>query len=222
MDCVLVRLRNRDCLALVEVDQDQRLRCSHHQLVVAGTVGRQLVGHARPPDPRHADVHLDQVVEDRRSQVLDVAGTHDELLALFADVHAEQAEVTVVLDPCQVEIGQVTAVVNDSLCVGVREADPCLCAELEGRLLLHVRITSRTSSRLRSINSGESASRLRRSRGSVFDGRTFMCHCSASTDRPSRCETLPSGPNRSLSSCSFKATSSTGVLSSPVMKYCSL
>src|SRR4029077_16537960 len=156
--------------------------------------------------------------EDRGGEVLDVARAHDELLALVADIHPEQVEVPVVLDPREVEVGQVAPVVDDPLRVRVREADACLRAEPEGRLLLHVRITSRTSSRLRSIRSGESASRLRRSRGSVFDCLCYMCPGPASTDKPPRCETVPSGPNRSLSSCSFKATSSTGVFSSPVMK----
>ena len=62
---------------------------------------------------------------------------------------------------------------------------------------------SSTSSRLRSMSSSESASRLSRSSGSVFDGRTFRCQSSASTEIPSRCETLPSAPKRSLISWSF-------------------
>src|ERR671936_548961 len=37
-------------------------------------------------------------------------------------------------------------------------------------------MTPSTSSRFRSISSLERASRLRRSSGSVFDGRTFKCH----------------------------------------------
>ena len=42
-------------------------------------------------------------------------------------------------------------------------------------------MTASASSRLRSISSGVRASRLRRSSGSVLDGRTFMCQSSAST-----------------------------------------
>ena len=83
----------------------------------------------------------------------------------------------------------------------------------------YARMTASTSSRLASISSCERASRFSRSSGSVFDGRTFMCQSSASTDRPSRCETRPSGPKRSFSSWSFTATSATRVLISPVRKY---
>src|SRR5262249_37654554 len=83
------------------------------------------------------------------------------------------------------------------------------------------RMTSSTSSPFRPISSWESASRFSRSSGSVFDGLTFMCQSSASTDTPSRWDTRPSAPNRSFSSCSLRATSGTGVFSSPVMKYCS-
>ena len=42
----------------------------------------------------------------------------------------------------------------------------------------HERISSSTSSRLRSISSSESASRLSRRSGSVFDGRTLKCQSS--------------------------------------------
>jgi hypothetical protein len=52
----------------------------------------------------------------------------------------------------------------------------------------------------------------------VFEGRTFMCQSSASTEIPSRCETVPSPQKRSFSSCSLTATSGTGVFISPVMK----
>ena len=48
------------------------------------------------------------------------------------------------------------------------------------------RIRPRTSSRRRSMSSTEASdSRLRRSSGSVFEGRTLKCHCSKSTDTPS-------------------------------------
>ena len=53
-------------------------------------------------------------------------------------------------------------------------------------------ISASTSSRLRSISSRERASRLRRSSGSVFDGRTLKCQSSAVTEIPSRCEISPS------------------------------
>ena len=55
----------------------------------------------------------------------------------------------------------------------------------------------------------------------MFEGRTFMCQSAASIEMPSRWETSPSLPNRSLISWSFTATSSTGTLISPVRKYVS-
>src|SRR5262249_49862324 len=189
------------------------------QDVVSRTIGGELCRRARPADLRHPHVHLDQIVEHRRREVLDRARAHDELLSLFADVHPKQPEIAVVLDAREVEVGEVAAVVDDALCVRVREADPRLRGEPERRLLLQLRITSSTSSRLRSIKPRDSASRLSRSSGSVFEGRTFMCQSGDMTERPSRCETSPSGPKRSFSSCSLSATSATGVLSSPVMKY---
>ena len=57
----------------------------------------------------------------------------------------------------------------------------------------HERISASTSSRFSSMSSAESASRFRRSSGSVFDGRTLKCQSSKSTEIPSRCETPPSG-----------------------------
>ena len=68
----------------------------------------------------------------------------------------------------------------------------------------YARMTASTSSRFRSISSCERASRLRRSSGSVFDGRTLKCQSSASTETPSRCETSPSRPKRSFSSCELQ------------------
>ena len=79
-------------------------------------------------------------------------------------------------------------------------------------------MTASTSSRFRSMTSWERASRLSRRSGSVFDGRTLKCQSSASIEIPSRCETSPSPPKRSLISWSFTATSETGTLSSPVRK----
>ena len=102
----------------------------------------------------------------------------------------------------------VPAVVDDALRVGVREAHARERRVLErrspspsrgrARADPHERSTSITSSRLRSMSSSERASRFRRSSGSVFDGRTFRCQSSASIEMPSRCETRPSRPNRSL------------------------
>ena len=52
----------------------------------------------------------------------------------------------------------------------------------------HAWMSASTSSRFCSISSCERASRFRRRRGSVFDGRTLKCQSSASTEIPSRCE----------------------------------
>src|SRR4051794_25556631 len=173
----------------------------------------ELVGHARPPNLRDPDVDLELVVETSRSEVLDVVRPHHEFAA---GLPMQQPEGAQVLDAGEVEVGAVAAVVDDPLRVGVREADAS--PGREGVLAAHERITSSTSSRFRSISSSEVASRLRRSKGSVFEGRTLKCQSSKSTEIPSRCEMRPSA-YRSFSSCSFSATSGTGVLSSPVMKY---
>src|SRR5262245_40752797 len=169
-----------------------------------------LVRRARPSDACEAHVDVDQVVEHGRREILDRERAHDEFLALRADVHAEHAELAVVLDARAIEVREVAAVVDDPLCVRVGEADARSDRELERRLLAQLRITSSTSSRLRSISSCDIASRFSRNSGSVFDGRTFMCQSSASTESPSRCDTLPSPPKRSLSSWSLSATSLTG------------
>ena len=55
-------------------------------------------------------------------------------------------------------------------------------AELE---VGHPRMTSRTSSRFCSMSSSDRASRLRRSSGSVFEGRTLKCQSSNATETPS-------------------------------------
>jgi hypothetical protein len=59
------------------------------------------------------------------------------------------------------------------------------------RLPTYERIRESTSSRFSAIVASESASRLRRKSGSVFDGRTLKCQSSKSTERPSRCEMRP-------------------------------
>ena len=115
-----------------EVDEDEGLLRGHHQHVVVVLVGGELVAHARAPDPRDADEDLDQVVEAGRREVLDRVRAHDELV--LARARLEQAEVTVVLDPRGVEVGQVAAVVDDPLRVGVGEADARERRVLERRL----------------------------------------------------------------------------------------
>src|SRR5262249_32166046 len=61
----------------------------------------------------------------------------------------------------------------------------------QGRLY-QLRISAITSSRFLAIISGVVASRLRRSSGSVFDGRTLKCQSAYSTDRPSSLYWWPS------------------------------
>src|SRR5207237_5949263 len=89
----------------------------------------EVVRHARAPDPGNAAEHLDLVVEDGRSEVLDGVRTHDELPAVLAVV--QQAEPAQVLDPGEVEVRVVTAVVDDALRVRVREPNARPCRELE-------------------------------------------------------------------------------------------
>src|SRR5204862_7211742 len=153
----------------------------HHQLVVRNPIGREREGDARASESRDTHEDLDLVIEYRGGEVLDVVRAHDEVARLAPPL--EEAERAEVLDAGEVEVGVVAAVVDDPLRVGVREADARPCAELEGRL--HERISSSTSSRLRSISSWDVASRLRRRSGSVFEGRTLKCQSSKSIEMPS-------------------------------------
>ena len=61
-------------------------------------------------------------------------------------------------------------------------------------VVAHERITPSTSSRRLSISASLWASRLRRSSGSVFDGRTLKRQLSCSIVMPSRCEMRAPGP----------------------------
>ena len=92
----------------------------------------RIVRHAGAPDALRADEHLEEVVEARGRLVDDAGSTHDELGV--AQVEPEQVEMAVVFDPGVVEIGQIPAVVDDSLRIGVREPDPSKRGELERRL----------------------------------------------------------------------------------------
>src|SRR3954462_82582 len=201
-------------LPLREVDVDERLVRGDHQQLVGKAIGGEGERDTRAPEPRDAHEDLNLVVEHRGREVLDLVRPHHEVARLTAPL--QQTERAEVLDPGEVEVGVVAAVVHDPLGVGVREADAGSRAELEGRL--HERITSSTSSRFSSIRASDVASRLSRSSGSVLEGRTLKCQSSKSTEIPSRWDTRPSA-YCSFSSCSFSATSGTGVLSSPVMKY---
>ena len=120
-------------LPVVVVDQHVHLGRGHHQRAPrrpAEPVGGVLVGDARAADPGDADEHLEQVVEARRRVVLDVRGAHHELGPPGADL----AEPPVVLGARQVEVGQIAAVVDDALRVGVRERHPRVDREPKRRL----------------------------------------------------------------------------------------
>src|SRR5436853_369439 len=95
-DRVAEPLRDLACFALLEVDEDERLRRGDHEDVVARAVRGGLVRRARAADARDADEHLELVVEDRGRVVRDRAGTHDELHAGLADLHPEHAQLAVV------------------------------------------------------------------------------------------------------------------------------
>jgi hypothetical protein len=79
-----------------------------------------VVREARPADLLDAHERLDQVVEARGGVVLEHGGAHHELAA----VEVDRAEVPVVLRPRVVEVGEVAAVVDDPLRVGVGEPHP--------------------------------------------------------------------------------------------------
>ena len=101
----------------------------HHQLVVLDTVGRYLVHGAGAAEPRNPDEDFEQVVETGGREVLDVRGAHHELVV---GLELQQTEMSVVLDPSEVEVGGVTAVVDDALRVRVREADRVKAEYLKG------------------------------------------------------------------------------------------
>ena len=135
--------------------------------------------------------------------VLDRGRTHDELGAL--DVHRRGSQVAVVLCPGVVEVGEVAAVVDDSLRVRVREPDagergvlerrPAVgdAAELErvadagmsGADELEDLVTLLLHHLHRQRLEVQAEERL------VFEGRTLKCQSSKSTEIPSRCEIRP-------------------------------
>ncbi len=79
-----------------------------------------VVRDARGPDPLDAHEDLQQIVEPRARDVLDVDRAHREVDV--TEVHA--SEVTMVLGASDVEVRHVAAVVDDPLCVGLGEPDP--------------------------------------------------------------------------------------------------
>src|SRR5207247_1751017 len=78
--------------------------------------------------------HLDLVVEHGRREVLDGVRPHHEVAAVDG---AEQAELPEVLDPGQVEVRVVAAVVDDALGVRVGEPDARARREAERRVVRH-------------------------------------------------------------------------------------
>src|SRR6476619_2664273 len=111
------------------VDQDDGLARRHQELVVGETDLDALVGRAGTPEAAHADEALEQVVEAGRRVVLDARSANHALRA----VHAQTAEVPVVLRSRVVEVRQVAAVVDDALRIRVREPDARQRRVLEGR-----------------------------------------------------------------------------------------
>ena len=118
--------------ALGDADQHHRLLGRAHEHVVVDPVGAELVAEARDADPLRPDEHLEEVVEAGRRLVDDGRDAHDEVLA--DGLVAEEPEVALVLNAGEVEVGQIAAVVDDSLGVRVREADALEGRELERRL----------------------------------------------------------------------------------------
>ena len=130
-DRVAVGLRDRNGPPPGQIHEDEGLLRRAHELVVVSPDGAELTRDARPPDLRRPDEHLQQVVEPRRCLVQDTPRPHDEVV--LAAVGHEQAQVPVVFDSREVEVGKVAPVVDDSLCVRVREANPRVGREFEGR-----------------------------------------------------------------------------------------
>src|SRR6185312_7979734 len=95
-------LGDRHRAAHRDVDQNDGLGRRHHELVVGKADRDALVGRAGTPEAAHADEALEQVVEAGRRVILDARSTHHELRA----VHAQTAEVPVVLRSRVVEVGQ--------------------------------------------------------------------------------------------------------------------
>ena len=164
----------------------------------------------------HADERLDQVVEPGGREILDSGGAHHELRPTTPERRGAGGT--------RFERGRSTggSARNRRPCASVSENQTRVSAEYlnGGRLSVsrpssglcsrrQARITPSTSSRFSTIRGSESASRFRRSRGSVLDGRTLKCQSSESIERPSRCETRALGRVALLSSWSLAATSAT-------------
>ena len=179
------------------VDQHHHLPCAREQVAGLAVVHGELVAPRRPADLRGAHEDLDLVVEAGRGLVLALRLAHHELEPLRERM--QELQVALVLDARAVAVGEVAAVVDDRLGVGLVEADAQPRGEPEGRPrsrrpCAHERISASTSSRRRSISVAENASRLSRSSGSVLEGRTLKCQSSKSTETPSRCVIRPPSP----------------------------
>lgn len=104
------------------IDQDDRQTRGAHQSVVFDPVGGALIPDARVADPRGPNEDLKEVVEHRRGLVFHIQRAHDEL-AVSVPLRGK-TEVPEVLAPGVIEVGQVAAVIDDALRVGVAEPDP--------------------------------------------------------------------------------------------------
>src|SRR5215475_11869696 len=101
---------NRTRLPLFEIDVDDRLVGRRHEQIVVDPVDLCLEGHARPADSCGPNENLEEVVEPRRSVVLDVQGTQYEVAL---EIRVQQMKVAEILDTRDVEVGEVAAVVDD-------------------------------------------------------------------------------------------------------------
>src|SRR5664279_5893953 len=103
-----VVLRDRRRPARRDVDQHERHARGAHEAVVVEPVGGALDRHAAVTDPRRPHVHVEQLVEPGRCLVRHLERPHHEL-ALALPVRL-QPQVSVVLQPGIVEVGQVAPV----------------------------------------------------------------------------------------------------------------
>ena len=105
----------------VEVDENERLCRGDHQRVVGEAIRRALVGDARAPDPARC---ARMPRSGRRSGPERGTRRATRRMTNSAPSIEGASQMTVVLGTCVVEVRQVPAVVDDTLCVRVREPDP--------------------------------------------------------------------------------------------------
>jgi hypothetical protein len=104
-----------------------------HEDVVVDPEDRRFEGHARPADSLGPDEDLEQVVEPRRSVVLDVQCAQHEVAL---ELRVQQSQMPEVLDARDVDVREVAPVVDDALRVRVGEPDAGQRRELERRLTI--------------------------------------------------------------------------------------